>query len=249
MKNPEFSFNKIPNKKSQGDGIEAGPRKILPAFIEFIERKELTEAQKESEIVYYQKKYKLPYKEARTFFHYAFDFDIRVEDMLNKKVVDIGSGHGNFKNALEKIGIDGDLITNLDRNLDDDYFKNTDVVGYAESLPLEDETFDVVLAHCSTPIMQATSQEYESIPRVISEMFRIAKKGGVIKIHPIAVVAKQKAPQQYKKDYLRMGSIVLEEIDKINKIDKDVKIKIIETKRDTADKDGFGIVWALELRK
>ncbi|MDO8442850.1 MAG: class I SAM-dependent methyltransferase [bacterium] len=250
MKNLESSFaENQKNKLGEGD-FETGPLKSLPDFIDFSQRKEPEKNQKESDISDLERKYKLSRSEAKTLYYYTYNFDLNPRDLFGKDIVDIGSGFGEFKNALEKIASANSVntsILNFDR-FNDGRFKNTDVVGNAESLPFKDESFDVVLAHCSTPIMQATSQEYEAISKIIKEMFRIAKNGGVIKIHPIALVPRQKALQQFKKDYLRMGSIVLEELGKIHKINKDIKIKIIETS-DNDEDESRGIYWSLELRK
>lgn len=244
MKHSEFSFDKIPNKKSIGDGIEAGPRKILPDYIDYKERKLWSEEKRDEEIVFLEKKYRLSPGEATTLFGYMYYLNLKTSDIVNKKIIDIGSGSGEFKSALEKFGVAGNSVINFDEN----YMKNPDVVGDAEALPFKDESFDTAVAHCSVPIMKATSKEYEAIPRVINEMLRVVKKGGVVKIFPIASVNKILEPE-FNRDRLRMSSMVLEELDKIHKINKDIKIKILETQFDGIIEDRPGSDWVLEIRK
>lgn len=244
MKNSESPFNKKPKEEV----IESGPKKILPDYIDFRQRNIYSISQENSEIAYFEKKFKLSYEEARALFQYGYDFNLGTDEILNKKIIDIGSGDGSFKSALKKIGVDGNLIVNFDRNFNDEFFKNTDVVGDAKSLPFKDEGFDIAIAHCSVPVMQATIQNYNDIPSAIKEMLRVVKKGGKVKIFPIAVADKTVGPQ-FRKDYLRMGSIALEELDKIYQGDKNIKIKITETKRSV--RGGFPpvISWTLELTK
>lgn len=246
----EFSPDKISNKRSKEAIIESRPQKILPDYIDFRQRNEPAMFKQDSEIAYYEKKYKLSYEEARALFQYGYDLNLKTDDLVNKKIIDIGSGDGSFKSALEKIGVDSDLIVNFDKGLDDERFRNTDVVGDVVSLPFKDESFDIAVAHCSVPIMQATSGEHGAVPNTIKEMLRVVKRGGKVKIFPIASANKTFEPQ-FRKDRLRMGSMVLEELDRVHKVDKDIKIKITETETSVKDKGGLIpiISWSLELTK
>ncbi|GEM_PF-5247886 len=244
MEHSEFLFDNISNKKTKEATIESGPEKILPDFIDFSVRKEYSEERRAKEIALLEKKYKLSDEEAITLFSYLYSLDLKTSDLVNKKIIDIGSGSGAFKSALKKFGVASNSVINFDEN----YLRSPDVMGNAESLPFKDESFDTVIAHCSVPIMKATSQEYEAIPKIINEMIRVVKRGGVVKIFPIASVNKI-LTLELDRNRLRMSSMILEELDKIHKISKDVKIKILETQFEGIIEDRPGSDWALELRK
>jgi ubiquinone/menaquinone biosynthesis C-methylase UbiE len=214
-------------------------KKILPAFIDFSRK----ESPKDEEVLRFigalEGGYQLSWEEAKTVALYFLHLDLRVNDILDKKIIDIGSGEGEFKKFLQKTGISGDKIINFN-----DSGLNADVVGKAEELPFQNESFDLVIAHCSVPIMTATLGDYRMIPKSLQEMLRVVRPGGSVKVFPVALVRRDVEDMQ--REYLQLGSTVLEELENIHKRYPDVKIKIVET----IDQDeNANVKWLLEISK
>ncbi|MBI2065160.1 MAG: methyltransferase domain-containing protein [Candidatus Yanofskybacteria bacterium] len=130
------------------------------------------------------KKYNLNTEEATTFLEYILDLDLSIEQLAGKRILDVGSGPGEFKIALEKIAGKSNVV-NLDGG---SVWRGTfDVQGMADKLPFRNESFDLVIAHCSVPIMTATTGDPLEIPQILSEIIRVVKRGGLIKIYPVIV--------------------------------------------------------------
>lgn len=128
-------------------------------------------------------KYGLPSEEARVLCDYLPRLDISLDELGGKRILDVGSAEGYFGKALAKIDPTIEVV-----DFDDgrSVFKDKmDVMGRAEAMPFADGTFDLVLAHCSTPVMDARTGRMRIVPEIISEMIRVARVGGVVKIYPI----------------------------------------------------------------
>ena len=86
------------------------------------------------------------------------------------KVLNLGCGNAKMKfpevnEATEVVGVD------LSKNSQADIIHNLDVLPY----PFEDDTFDLV-------IMQDVMEHLEDVPGALSEVYRIAKEGGIVRI-------------------------------------------------------------------
>ena len=87
------------------------------------------------------------------------------EIVANKKVVDIGCGYGRNKSIVESVG--GEWI-----GVEPFEGGSHTVVGDAEDLPFDDESFDVV-------IMDAVLEHIPDVGKAISEVARVLKPNGV----------------------------------------------------------------------
>ncbi|MBI2676936.1 MAG: methyltransferase domain-containing protein [Candidatus Yanofskybacteria bacterium] len=168
----------------------------------------------------YAERFNLSEEEAEALDYYLFYLGLDVNDLVGKKVLDVGSGHGNFKKALQKIVEikDGEFV-NFDVNIFAAELGETeqelDVSGAAETLPFKDESFDFVLANFSVPVMQFTGQELELIPKTLREMVRVVRGGGVIKIFPVGGEIST-GSISYDNAYSQLLSIVMTELKKIS---------------------------------
>lgn len=211
--------------------------KKLPGFIEYSEKKPAIGNEIAVLSIELRDRYGLSSREASDLALYLTNLDLRAEELTHKQILDLGSGWGYFKNAMEKVAGMGKAIINFD-----EVAGNVDAVGRAEALPFADASFDLVIAHCSVPIMDATSGNYKIIPQSLREMLRVVGSGGAVKVFPVALT-RDDAPEMAR-EYLQMGSTVLEELENIHKSYPDVKIKVVETTEQSGDTR-----WLLELLK
>jgi len=110
----------------------------------------------------------------------------------NKKILDVACGYGDFLVLLKERGHTGELFgVDLSENFVKESKKsNQDInfsVANAESLPFEDETFDIVLCKHSL-------YHFDDIPKAIKEMSRVLKKEGklVITLNSLANGSREK---------------------------------------------------------
>jgi len=114
-----------------------------------------------------------------------------------KKVLDVGCGDGWDINKISKRGAKMygiDSSSDLVRIAREDNPKASIIEGNMESLPYENEFFDVVLSKYAI-------QTSTNVPKVISEMDRVLKPGGIITylaVHPLRqFLEKKKHPKNY----------------------------------------------------
>ena len=91
-----------------------------------------------------------------------YNFD---EIVANKKVVDIGCGYGRNKSKVESLGGEWIGVEPFEGGAHT-------VVGSAEDLPFEDNTFEVA-------IMDAVLEHIPDVGKAFSEVARVLKPGGV----------------------------------------------------------------------
>lgn len=106
---------------------------------------------------------------SNSFFHSKIDFDLK-----DKKLLDVGCGDGTDLAILGKrgarvFGVDpsSEFIKKAQENNPTGIFKE----GVGENIPAEDESFDVVVSKWAI-------QTSENVPKVLSEIARVLKKGG-----------------------------------------------------------------------
>lgn len=218
--------------------------KSLPDYINF-QKKENANAVISSTAENFEKNNHLSEEEALTLAQYLFNLDLDINDLIGKKVLDVGSWEGEFKTAMLKLGKLGDLHVNFDRYK---YSESVDVVGRAENLPFADDSMDLVIAHCSVPVITATSGNYQEIPGILREMMRVVRPGGKIRAYPVAYF--NPAYPDLRKENLQLGSTVLEELDNLKKSYPKSIFRIIETERRPAsESSGKSFAWTLEIIK
>ncbi len=119
--------------------------------------------------------------------------------LAGKKVLDVGAGTGRLSLPLANRGADVTALDVSSKMLDLIKKKNvkiTTIIGDAEALPFEDNTFDIVTAaflivHLKNPT------------RFFDEAYRVLKDGGILAVTNI----NQKDPPQVK---TKEGKIIIE---------------------------------------
>lgn len=220
------NLEKIPGRQN--------PQEILvPEFVKI----EFKEASEEDFILQREElmnKYpSLSLRETTKLVYYLQHLGLAPEELRNKNVLDVGSGVGIFKDAIQKV-TEPKLVVNLDdgsvENITD---KDMEVKARADKLPFKNEIFDYVLAHCSVPMMQiTTSRTPHLVPVALREMVRVLKRGGVAKIYPGIIDTREKVNSvsaEFIIMYKRMNDQVVAEIDRLHQENKNLKFKLEQT--------------------
>ncbi len=134
---------------------------------------------------------------------YLKDLKLREDDLRHKSILDIGVGRSGFTKYIKDHQITDKVfgITN-DFGLKKIKEREGTIMGLAEEMPFGDESFDLVVSNTATP-NEFTSILYESLEIVdgertvsqeavddlefviknyVSEILRITKKGGEIRL-------------------------------------------------------------------
>ena len=156
----------------------------LPKFIDYGEIDKMAQEDRRNTAYDLMDEYDLTPEEAEILVRYFDDFDLTLDNLIGKRVLDVGSGPGDFKKAVNKLGEKFNII-NFDRGIV--WEDAMDVKGDALNMPFRDESFDFVLAHGSVPLMYATRGKHNLISPTLKEMFRIVRRGGVLKVFPVAI--------------------------------------------------------------
>ena len=193
--------------------------------LDFIERGRGKGGPEQIEILksVFSAEYGLSDEESKTLLRYLRDLELPIDVLIGKRVLDIGCGpQPTLKSVVAKIGLRS-TITNLDHSpkLGD----AIDICVSADNLPFPDESFDLVLARASVPIMQAIPGKYSLIPRTLKEMLRVLKRGGVIKIYPLYLRYAAPGQRFWLDSYL--GVLVEEELARIHKSDPGIKMRLV----------------------
>ncbi|KKT42305.1 MAG: hypothetical protein UW30_C0001G0030 [Candidatus Giovannonibacteria bacterium GW2011_GWA2_44_13b] len=117
------------------------------------------------------------------FREYMENLKLSPED-FEKTILDVGSAEGEFAMWAKEHGL-SDKIYSLDSAA---YQENADnmVRSRAEALPFKDESFDMTISDCSMPIMLYEAENSEkSIKEMVSEIIRVTKKNGEIRMAPV----------------------------------------------------------------
>ena len=176
-----------------------------------------------------------------------------VEIKSGEIVLDLGSGAGfDAFLAAKKVGNDGkvigvdmtnEMIEKARANAKKHGYENVEFkLGDIESLPLEDDSVDVVISNCV--INLAPDKD-----KVFSEAYRVLKEGGRMYVSDI-VLLKELSEKQKKDDDLIAGCVggALLKDDYLNKIEKaGFKLEILSEDKDISKRQYQGI--ALESLK
>lgn len=125
-------------------------------------------------------RYKYPPSE-RGLKEYTEQFNLDLDELRGKKVLDIGASF-NFQRQAKEEGIDVialDAFGRKDANKENKAF----VVGTGQFLPFNDNSFDVVLANNSVPLHLKREDNIGALS-AIYEMLRVANINGKVKITP-----------------------------------------------------------------
>lgn len=163
---------------------ESAKKEVWPSFVQLSEKRSLDLKARKKLERRYREKFSLTGEESFDLVYYEEDLSLSLKELAGKRIIDIGSGAGNFKKTLVKMGARPKDIVNFDMS-ELRKKRDLDVRGRAETLPFKDESFDVVLAFCSVPVIVSAGGRYDLIPKIIGEMIRVVKKEGVIKVYPV----------------------------------------------------------------
>jgi len=132
-----------------------------------------------------------------TYFEYSKFFGFKAEDLKDKRILDLGSGHDSFSRSVkslfpqldtEIVSLDIENQTNIDRA--------KHVNGTTYTLPFKDNSFDLVLAHLSIPLWlfdpkdknrdrsEYLKEAIEKMQAVLREAARVLRPGGEAKFSP-----------------------------------------------------------------
>lgn len=195
----------------------------IPNFIQYEEKNDLTNEEILLACEKTGRRYGLTEEESNDYEEYLHDLSLAQKDLIDKIILDIGSGQGNFKKSLIKMGIDQRNIAILDYV--DFQKKEIDIRGLAETLPFKDKSFDLVLAHCSAPIMSTIANRYNLITPTIREAVRVTKKKGLVKVFPVGGYRTYFDDTNNKKRQ-KMFENVIKEIEKLHQEDNGFNFKI-----------------------
>lgn len=119
--------------------------------------------------------------EKETFREYMRNLDLTPED-LTGKVLDVGSGSGEFARYAKKEGISADIY---DIDPSEQTRRPNAVRGRARRMPFPDGTFDMVISHAAIPGV-FISDDKEGVKSAIRdglrEIVRVCKPGGEIRL-------------------------------------------------------------------
>lgn len=137
--------------------------------------------------------------------HYLNSIGLKIDDIKNKRIIDIGAGERKFAASCLKNGINIDVYSvdpNLSKepfdhlfleknfpNLEKDARAKT-VMGKRESLPFKNESFDLAINLFALPGKKFLKEgNWEEMKRVIDvtfdEIIRVLKHGGEVRIYPL----------------------------------------------------------------
>lgn len=126
-------------------------------------------------------------KSEEVFREYVDDLMLQPED-FDKKILDVGSGAGDFAKYARDHNISTEIYNLEPKNRLK--IKEKTVRGRAQEIPFKDNIFDLVLSRASFPYTIWGSRETDAsgaaqIDRSLEDMLRVLKPGGEIRFGPI----------------------------------------------------------------
>jgi SAM-dependent methyltransferase len=123
---------------------------------------------------------------------------LTLEDLRDKRVMDLGSGRGIISRVAKEAGI-ADVISVDDRK--DRLSRHSTmprVAGTAPELPFADKSIDLILCHATVPGMTSNTKE---VLKIIEELERIVTDKGEIRIWPPRLISLNRNNQLYRDLY------------------------------------------------
>lgn len=136
-----------------------------------------------------------------------------IEDLVGKRVLDIGALEGEVVKFLQNKGVDATAL-----DIDGSFSSSVDnfIIGDAHNLPFEDESFNSVFAHANPAFGMENSES------AFLEAFRVSKKGGEIRVGPF-FSPKDKNEKDYAEIYLNKLKETFEDIKILEPDDSNVE--------------------------
>lgn len=127
----------------------------------------------------------------RNFPKYLEYLNLRIEDLRDKKILDVGAGAGRFAAEAKEFGVED--VVSLDPGLKSERTREKAkkigagavLAGRADTLPFQDESFDLILNNFSVPMWSESPEEME---KTFREEVRALRPGGEIRIAPVMIV-------------------------------------------------------------
>jgi len=150
-----------------------------------------------------------------TFEQYVQRLELSQDD-LKKKILDVGSAESYFAKYLNENNISKDVfgVDLWNRFI----YKKMSVQGRGEDLPFKKESFELVIALCSVPLMYWWKNKNadnvdmkKKIKNNLSEMIRVTKAGGEIKFGPIPLEGRTDKVQYFSDVFREILNEVKEE--------------------------------------
>jgi len=156
-------------------------RQLIEEKIQENQQEETEEAEESPEIL-----------RERTFKRYTEGLGLNENSLRDKKVLDIGSGEGEFVKSLIEKGIASEAYgvdAELDEAAVEDKFKGHFVRGnFEEDLPVQNVDYVVSVGAVSNGIW--SGEEAMNIRRIVEKSLASLKEDGEIRIYPIQEAAK-----------------------------------------------------------
>jgi cyclopropane fatty-acyl-phospholipid synthase-like methyltransferase len=166
----------------------------------------------------------------QTFKRYIEGLGLNVEQLQGRKVLDLGSGEGEFVQYLiergitrEAYGVDAELDENsVETNLKDHLVRG----NFEEDLPIKDVDYVVSVGAVSLGV--TGGEEIMNIQQIVKKSLASLKEGGEIRIYPIQEAAKATPAEglvQSRRKWEELMSVISQEQDVEYKIEpRDVKV-------------------------
>jgi len=126
--------------------------------------------------------------EEETFKSYFYDLELKPED-FNKIILDVGAGEAEFAKYAKDHNI-GSQIYSLEP-FQEMLEKEKSLVGYAEEIPMPNESFDLIVSNGSIPNIYLGEKDVEEkVKKSFSEMLRVLKDEGEIRLARVLMGSK-----------------------------------------------------------
>jgi len=123
--------------------------------------------------------------EEETFRQYFDELELKPED-FNKVILDVGAGEAYFAKWAKDHNVCSTIysLEPFQKMMENE--KN--LVGYAEEIPMPDKSFDMIVSNGAIPNIYLGEKDVkEKVEKGFSEMIRVLKDGGEIKIARVLI--------------------------------------------------------------
>ncbi len=123
--------------------------------------------------------------EEETFKSYFYDLELKPED-FNKIILDVGAGEAEFAKYAKDHNISSQIysLESFQEMLE----KEKSLVGYAEEIPMPNESFDLIVSNGAIPNIYLGEKDVEEkVKKSFSEMLRVLKDEGEIRLARVLI--------------------------------------------------------------
>jgi ubiquinone/menaquinone biosynthesis C-methylase UbiE len=110
---------------------------------------------------------------------------LTIENLRGKSVLDLGAGDADLGKAMKQNGVD---IVSMDRRIFEENQKGVNcVVGDADNIPFQNESFDLIISHAAPPTVMV--KNIDDVRNKLNEVKRLLKSGGEFRFGPSGITA------------------------------------------------------------